>query len=137
MAITERVDNFAKVMLVGGGGFIGANVRYWLGGFIQSRTGTTFPWGTFAINISGALVIGLFLGLLISLNWSPNWRLFVAFGILGGYTTFSSFAYEAVQLLTQREYGWALFYIEGSALLTVLAAWGGLVLSRLMLGGKA
>jgi CrcB protein len=130
------MDTVGKIMLVGGGGFVGANVRYWLGGFIQARLGSSFPWQTLIINVTGSLVIGFFLGLLAILNWNPNWRLFFAIGVLGGYTTFSSFAYEAVQLVGQREYGWALFYIEGSALFTVFGAWLGLVFSRMVLGGR-
>jgi CrcB protein len=88
------------------------------------------------INVSGSLIIGFFLGLALQLNWNVNSRLFVATGILGGYTTFSTFAYEAVGLLSNREYAKALFYIEGSAFFTVLGAWLGLVLARLVLGGR-
>ncbi len=130
------METVTKVLLVGGGGFIGANARYWLGGLIQPKFGSTFPWGTMAINVSGSLVIGLFLGLMAGLDWSPNWRLFVAIGILGGYTTYSSFAYEAVNLLGQKEYLRALFYVEGTALFTVFAAWLGLVGARMVMGGK-
>ena len=130
------METVGKILLVGSGGFLGANIRYWLGGLIQSRLGSSFPWQTMIINVSGSLVIGFFLGLMAGLNWSQNWRLFVAIGILGGYTTYSSFAYEAVGLLSEREYVRALFYIEGTALFTVFGAWVGLVLSRLVLGGK-
>ena len=132
-------DVVAKILLVGTGGFLGSNLRYWLGAFLQDRlsgAGTTFPWQTLIINVTGSLIIGFFMGLFQGLSWSPSWRLFFAIGILGGYTTFSSFAYEAVGLLTQRQYGPALFYIEGSALLTVFGAWSGLVLARLVLGGR-
>jgi CrcB protein len=133
------MDTVAKILLVGGGGFIGSNARYWLGGFVQERLhghGVTFPWQTMIINVTGSLIIGFFMGLLSGLNWNPNWRLFFAIGVLGGYTTFSSFAYEAVGLLGEKEYARALFYIEGSALLTVFGAWVGLVLSRVVLGGN-
>lgn len=130
------MDAVAKIFLVGSGGFIGANVRYWLGGFIQTRLSSSFPWQTMIVNITGSLVIGLFLGLLLGVRWGDNWRLFVAIGVLGGYTTYSSFAYEAIILLGNRQYGSALFYIEGTALFTVFAAWLGLVLSRAMLGGN-
>ncbi len=115
---------------------MGANVRYWLGGFLQSRLGSTFPWGTMIINVTGSFVIGLFMGMFSTLNWSQGWRQFIAVGILGGYTTYSSFAYEAVNLLREREYVPALFYVEGSALLTVFGAWAGLVVARLSLGGR-
>jgi len=132
------MDTVAKTLMVGTGGFIGANIRYWLGGFISSRLAdTTFPWQTLFINVTGSVVIGLFMGLMTGLNWNPNWRLFCAIGILGGYTTYSSFAYESIGLLGNRQYIAALLYIEGTALLTVFGAWLGLVASRLLLGGRA
>lgn len=131
------MDAVVKTFLVGGGGFLGANARYWLGGWIQDRLSTTFPWETLIINVSGSLIIGLLLGLMGALNWNPNWRLFGAVGILGGYTTYSSFAYEATRLLADKQYTRAFFYIEGTALLTVFGAWLGLVLARVLTGGRA
>jgi CrcB protein len=89
------------------------------------------------INVTGSMIIGLFMGLMTGLNWNPNWRLFFAIGILGGYTTYSSFAYESIGLLGNKQYVAALLYIEGTALLTVFGAWLGLVGSRLILGGRA
>src|SRR5476649_1294852 len=122
------MDFVSKTLMVGTGGFIGANVRYWLGGYISSKfSDVTFPWQTLIINVTGSLIIGLFMGLMTGLNWNPNWRLFFAIGILGGYTTYSSFAYEAVGLLGNKQYFAALLYIEGTALLTVFGAWLGLV----------
>lgn len=130
------MDAVAKTILVGLGGFLGANARYWLGGWIQSKVTSTFPWQTLIVNVVGSLVIGLFMGLFLELRWSDNWRLLVAIGVLGGYTTYSSFAYEAVSLLSTRQYGWALLYVEGTALLTVFGCWIGIVLSRVLLGGR-
>jgi CrcB protein len=132
------MDAVAKTLMVGTGGFIGANLRYWLGGYISSRLAdATFPWQTMFINVTGSMIIGLFMGLMTGLNWNPNWRLFFAIGILGGYTTYSSFAYESIGLLGNKQYVAALLYIEGTALLTVFGAWLGLVGSRLLLGGRA
>jgi CrcB protein len=137
MTPTEAfMDAVAKVFLIGGGGFIGSNLRYWLGGVVQSRLGSTFPWQTMIINVAGSIAIGLFLGLFFGLRWNDSWRLFIAIGVLGGYTTYSSFAYEAITLIGNKEYGWALFYIQGTALLTIFGAWIGLVGSRMMLGGR-
>ncbi len=131
------MKNLVTVLLVGGGGFIGANLRYWLGGWIQAQRGVQFPVETMAINIVGSFVIGLFLGLAAGTNWNPNWRLFVAVGVLGGFTTYSSFAWESVQLLREGQVTRAALYVFGTALGTVLAAWLGLVASRVLLGGKA
>lgn len=85
---------------VGIGGFLGANARYWLGRAIVERTGNAFPWGTLAINLSGAFLIGVIAQLLlIRQEDSPAWRWFLVVGVLGGYTTFSSYALEIVALL--------------------------------------
>lgn len=126
--------DWGKFLLVGSGGFCGANLRYWLGGWIQSKLGVTFPWQTLIINVSGALLIGLFLEIAIQENWNPGLRLFIAIGVLGGYTTYSTFAYESLNLLNDKLYGWSLFYILGSAVFTVAAAWLGRFFARLILG---
>lgn len=132
------METAAKTLLVGTGGFIGANVRYWVGGYLSSKLAdASFPWQTMFINVSGSMIIGLFMGLMTGLSWNPNWRLFFAIGVLGGYTTYSSFAYESMGLLGNKQYVSALLYIEGTALLTVFGAWLGLVGSRLLLGGRA
>src|SRR5262249_22997522 len=79
---------------------LGANGRYLLGTWIAQRYGTSFPYGTLVINVSGSFVIGLFLTLIAELFvLHPNWRLFFAVGFLGAYTTFSTFSYESVVLL--------------------------------------
>ena len=127
--------DWSKLLLVGSGGFCGANIRYVLGGWIQSKLGTSFPWQTMIINVSGALIIGLFLEVAIRENWNPNWRLFLAIGVLGGYTTYSTFAYESVNLLSDKLVGWAMFYVMGSAVFTVMAAWLGRLGARLLIGG--
>ncbi|MHB8635583.1 MAG: fluoride efflux transporter CrcB [Fimbriimonadaceae bacterium] len=129
------MEVLTKILLVGAGGAIGANLRYWLGGWLLERWNTGV-WSTFTINLTGSIVIGLFMGLSLQLNWNPNWRLLIAIGVLGGYTTYSSFAYDATRLLGDREYLRALVYIEGTAVGSVLGAWVGLVAARLILGGK-
>ncbi|MFI5386613.1 MAG: fluoride efflux transporter CrcB [Fimbriimonadales bacterium] len=131
------MDWIAKSSVVGIGGFLGANLRYWLGGWVQSRLSLTFPWQTLIINVSGSILIGLFMGLALSENWSSNWRLFVAIGILGGYTTYSTFSYETVKLLEDRSYGEAAFYSLGTAVLSVVGAFVGLVLARALTRGAA
>src|SRR3954463_196067 len=117
------MKDLTTVFLVGTGGFVGANARYWLGSWLQHRIGPGFPWQTLIINVSGSFAIGLFMALMLSENWTNDWRLFVAVGVLGGYTTYSTFSYEALALLTQRSYLPAFSYILGSAILSVLGAW--------------
>ncbi len=125
---------WTKFWLIGAGGFCGANIRYFLGEWLKAKLPGAFPWPTMLINITGALIIGLFLQLAVRQGWNPNWRLFLAVGVLGGYTTFSTFAVEGLDLLSNKLFTVGLFYILGSAVLTVAAAWVGRVLGRAMLG---
>src|SRR5579884_1190420 len=92
-------DIVARVLLVTIGGALGASSRYLLGGWIQSQFGSQFPWSTFTINISGAFLIGIVFGFVDKGILSTNARLLLATGILGGYTTFSTFSFETISLL--------------------------------------
>lgn len=137
MGIIMSMDGLAKAAIVGFGGFIGSVLRYSLGGLIQHRLGPTFPWQTLVINVSGSFLIGLFLGVALSQNWGEGWRLFIAVGILGGYTTYSTFAYETLRLLEDRSYMQAVGYFFGTSVLTVAAAFVGIVVARLLTRGAA
>jgi fluoride exporter len=119
-------------LLIGMGGFLGCNARYLLGGWIADRYGTSFPYGTMVINVSGSFAIGFFL-VLISERFivHPNWRLFVAIGFLGGYTTFSTFSFETFALIQQRSFFLALANMVGSVVLGQLAVLVGMILARL------
>lgn len=112
------------------GAGIGANLRYWLGGWVQSRTGEGFPWGTLAVNVSGSLLIGLVLGLHLRQGWHPGWRLLLAIGLLGGYTTFSAFSFETLALLREGHPNRALAYSLLSVALSLAATWAGNALAR-------
>lgn len=129
------MNDLGKVFLVGSGGFLGANVRYWLGGWISGRLGPAFPWQTLIVNVSGSLVMGVFMGLMLTENWNSSWRLFFAVGILGGYTTFSTFSYEGIDLLSKGLYLSAGCYIVGNTVFSLVGAWVGLVLARVLAGG--
>jgi len=130
-------ETLAKFLWVGLGGAIGASARYGLGGWLQSRFGASFPWQTIVINLTGSLLIGLVLGFANVLQDPTRLRLFVAIGILGGYTTYSTFAYEGLMLLADRRYLPALFYVQFTSLGTVFSAWVGLVVARMLTGGRA
>jgi CrcB protein len=99
----------AHVLIVGVGGFIGSILRYWLSGLAHRWAGDAFPAGTLLVNVLGCLAVGAFWGLVEYREWfNPETRLFVTVGVLGGFTTFSAFGYEAFALLHDREYVAAL-----------------------------
>jgi CrcB protein len=114
------------------GGILGANARYVLGTWIAQRYGTSFPYGTLVINVSGSFVIGLFLTLIAErFVLHPNWRLFFAVGFLGAYTTFSTFSYESVVLLQNGSWWLGLVNMVGSVVLGPIAVVIGMVVARL------
>lgn len=116
------------VVLAGAG--LGGLARYALGTWIMVRSGVRFPLGTFVINVSGSFLIGLFMTLLTErLHPHPNWRLFLVVGVLGGYTTFSSFEYEALQAVRGGERWMGLLYVTGSVVLGYAAVWLGTALT--------
>ena len=108
---------------------LGALARYYIAGAIQSAV-TTFPWGIFVVNISGGLLMGLIVeASALKLNLSPDLRAFLTVGILGGYTTFSTFSLDSVLLLQKGEYAQAA-YVIGSVVLSILALFAGLWIVR-------
>lgn len=124
-----------SVLLVATGGAIGAAARYLAGLWIVARLGAGFPWGTFFVNITGSFLIGIVLVLVERGVFPPGARLFLAVGVLGGYTTFSSFSYETLQLLAGGgSLGPVLFNAFGQLLLGLGAVYLGIVFGR-VLGG--
>ena len=118
----------ADLWMVGLGGFAGAVARYVLGGWVLHQTlGAKFPWSTFAVNIVGCLIMGLLSGLAERLEWfTPQARLLLLTGLLGGFTTFSAFGLETVYLLRRGEIWTALIYAAGSVMICVATVWVGL-----------
>ncbi len=116
------------ILLVGLGGFGGANARYWLGSLFNRRFGTAFPFGTLFINVSGSFILGWFLGLTShGLLTDPAFRWLIAVGFCGGYTTFSTFTYETLLLLQAGRFWRAVgFNLLGSYLSGLAAAAVGL-----------
>jgi CrcB protein len=120
-----------KYLMVGIGGCLGSVVRFWLGGYIGSKMGARFPYGTFVINITGSFLIGLVFALLtVKTQWSPNWRYLIPIGFLGGYTTFSSFEYETLRAMQDGQIRVGFLYVALSVVVGFVAAWGGVTAGR-------
>lgn len=112
----------SHVLIVGIGGFIGSILRYWLTGIAQRWLDGDFPVGTLLVNVLGCLAIGAFWNLVEYAEFfTPERRLFVTFGILGGFTTFSAFGYETFMLLRDGEYLPALVNVAANVLLGLAA----------------
>lgn len=119
-----------NILIVGVGGFIGSVARYVIA-LSFTKTLQPFPTGTFLINIVGCFAIGIVYGISDrSALLSPQWRLFLATGVCGGFTTFSSFAYENVNLLEIQQYSMVTLYTVGSIVLGFAAAAIGVFLTR-------
>ncbi len=121
-----------KVLLVGAGGFLGSISRYAAGGFIHRLLDNPwFPYGTATVNILGCFIIG-FLGGLIETRqfFTPEIRLFLMVGFLGGFTTFSSFGYETMTLVRDAQMFAAFSNIILQLVLGLSAVWFGFNLSR-------
>ncbi|MFI5266133.1 MAG: fluoride efflux transporter CrcB [Chloroflexota bacterium] len=111
---------------VGLGAVLGANLRYAISSWAAARWGGGFPYGTFAVNVSGAFVIGLFLAAIAARSGlSPLVRLFFVTGFLGGYTTFSSYAWEALALGTDGAWARFALYVIGSNMMGLTGVWLG------------
>jgi fluoride exporter len=118
------------VLAVGVGGGLGALARYYIAGWVQPA-GVAFNWGIFVVNITGGLLMGMIVEAgALKLNLSPELRTFLTVGILGGYTTFSTFSLDSVLLLQRGEYAQAAFYVIGSVVLSILALFAGLWIVR-------
>lgn len=119
----------SALLWVGLGGFLGANARYLVGGWVAARWGAAFPWGTFAANISGCFILGFFLTFAQDRPWvAPSARLLFAVGFLGAYTTFSTFTYESFRLLQDGQLALAAFNIFGSLIAGLIAVFAGVAL---------
>lgn len=123
----------ADIIAVVLGAGIGGGFRYILGGWLAERWGTSFPWHTLVVNVSGAFLLGVLMSVSLERNLiPPAWRLFLGVGVLGGYTTFSTLAYESMALF---ERGLALdgiLNMFGSAFAGLVAVLLGLVLGRML-----
>jgi CrcB protein len=113
---------FLLLCLAGG---IGAVLRLVVDGLVKARTRSAFPWSTAVINVTGSLALGVLTGLVASRIADTDVSAVVGTGFLGGYTTFSTASYEAVQLVHQKRYGTAFGYAVGVLAVSVVLAYAG------------
>src|SRR3972149_5556204 len=120
-----------KFLVISIGAVLGANARYWLGGWVAERLGSTFPYGNLMINISGSLILGLFITAVTDrFLIDSRWRLLAAIGFLGSYTTFSSYTYESMDLILKGQIWLGLLNLFGSSILGAMAVTVGILLGR-------
>jgi CrcB protein len=119
--------------LVGAGGFLGSVLRYWVSGAVYTLAAAPrFPWGTLVVNVVGCFAIGLLGGLADSRGiLTASARLFLLIGLLGGFTTFSTFGYETLALLREQAVARAFLNAGLQLTLGLAGAWAGLATSRL------
>lgn len=117
--------------LVGSGGFIGAICRYGMSGVVQRNAAlAAFPYGTLAVNLLGCLLIGIAVGLVDSRQmFGPEFRLFALIGVLGGFTTYSTFGYETFALLRDADYLRAIGNVAIHVVLGLALVWLGYALA--------
>lgn len=119
-----------RVILVGLAGLAGTLGRYCLSGLVARRYGETFPWGTLVVNATGCFLTGAIYYLSERFLISPIFRSMILIGLLGGFTTFSSYGLQTFTLLREGEFGLALLNITLSNLLGLLLIWAGYVLMK-------
>ena len=124
------IKQFSLVALGGG---IGSALRYLISLWIVKRFPCTFPLSAFIVNITGCFIVGFLMGLSINHSIHDNeLRLLLVVGFCGGFTTFSAFSSESLQLFEAGNYWTLALYIAGSILLGILGVWGGNVLSKII-----
>jgi fluoride exporter len=118
-------------LIIGAGGFIGSIGRYLLQQLVHQKVATTFPLGTMIVNIVGCLIIGIIYALSEKGNvLTPEWRMFLATGLCGGFTTFSTFSYESLNLLRDGQFLYVGLYVGLSVILGIAATWLGVTLIK-------
>ena len=120
-----------NLVLIALGGALGAVSRFLLGNAVSKAIGSALPYGTFVVNVIGCFAMGLLMTIIVDRELFPaSWRLFLCVGLLGGFTTFSSFAYEGLMLLNEGRLLAVLTYVGGSVGLGLVAAAAGVLCAR-------
>lgn len=119
-----------KYIMLAAGGAIGTVLRYSVSGMTQRAVNSMFPWGTLAVNLTGSFMIGLLWGIFEVRSISSDLRTFLFIGILGGFTTFSTFALESLNLMREGEIKFALSNVLVSNILGILLVFAGFIASK-------
>ena len=120
-----------NLVLIALGGALGAVSRFLLGNAVSKAIGSALPYGTFVVNVIGCFAMGLLMTIIVDRELLPaSWGLFLCVGLLGGFTTFSSFAYEGLMLLNEGRLLAVLTYVGGSVGLGLVAAAAGVLCAR-------
>ena len=120
-----------QVLAIAAGGAVGSLLRFWMSNWVHSFAGRSFPYGTLAVNVLGCLLMGFLFVLFIGrLSDNPVLRAGILIGVLGGFTTFSSFSIETFDLIEQGAWAKAVANMSGSLVLCVGATWIGVMLGR-------
>ncbi len=120
-----------QLLLVGFGGALGSMLRFGMSMGLHALVGRTFPWGTLFVNVTGSFVMGLVYVLLIErVALGPEWRALLMVGLLGGYTTFSSFSIETLNLIESGDLLRAAVNVLASVVLCLAAVWTGVIVAR-------
>jgi fluoride exporter len=119
------------ILIIGIGGAFGSICRYLAQVYISKYTTLTFPVGTLVVNLTGCFLIGILFGLSSKYAWmTMEWRLFLITGICGGYTTFSSYSLDSINLLRQGNYTYFFLYVLGSVVVGLLLTVAGAAVIR-------
>lgn len=120
-----------QALAIAGGGAVGALLRFWMANGVYALMGRGFPYGTLFINVLGSLLMGLLFVLLVERSVAaPEWRALLMVGLLGSFTTFSTFSLETLNLLEGGEFGKALLNVLLSVVLCLAAATAGVLAGR-------
>lgn len=114
-----------NILLVGLGGFLGSTFRYLTYLYVDKRLPGVFPLSTLLVNVLGSLILGMLVALILKGSLSESMRLLLAVGLCGSFTTFSTFAMENINLLSQREMAVSFAYVSVSIILGLGSAWFG------------
>ncbi len=122
---------FKYALITGAGGFIGSSLRYLMQRLAALIFPISFPFGTFIVNLLGALIIGVLFAVSEQTTlMGPSWRIFAITGVLGGFTTFSSFTLDTMNLLRESQYYYAFTYISLTVLLGIVFTIAGYLIMK-------